>query len=53
MSKLEISAERPTLEADVEPTPVEKQILDEALAAFEHDGNFGEPWRDVLRRVLT
>jgi len=25
--------------------------LDEALAAFERDGNPGEPWRDVLLQV--
>ncbi|MGA2540470.1 MAG: hypothetical protein ABSG78_02780 [Verrucomicrobiota bacterium] len=34
-----------------EPTPAERKILDEALAAFERDGNPGEPWRDVLLQV--
>ena len=31
-----------------EPTPAEREILDEALAALERDGDPGEPWRDVL-----
>jgi len=34
-----------------EPTPAERRILDEALAAFERDGNPGEPWREVLQQV--
>ena len=34
-----------------EPTPAERKILDEALAAFERDGNPGEAWRDVLLQI--
>jgi len=34
-----------------EPTPVERQALDEALAEFERDKSPGEPWRDVLRQI--
>ena len=33
------------------PSPEEKTLLDQALAEFEHDGQRGEPWRDVLRRL--
>ena len=35
----------------VGPTPEERKLLDQALADFERDGNPGEPWREVLRRV--
>lgn len=33
------------------PTDHEKKLLDEALAAFERDGDPGIPWREALRRV--
>ena len=33
------------------PTAKEKLILDEALAAFQRDGNPGAPWRETLRRI--
>jgi hypothetical protein len=35
------------------PTPDEKRLLDRALAEFEHDGQRGEPWRDVLLRLQS
>jgi len=35
------------------PTAEEKELLDEALAEFERDGQPGEPWREVLRRILA
>ncbi len=33
------------------PNPTDKKLLDDALAEFEHDGNPGTPWRDVLKRL--
>jgi hypothetical protein len=36
-----------------EPTASERQILDEALAEFERDGDPGKPWREVLRKLRT
>ena len=36
-----------------EPTASERQVLDEALAEFERDGDPGRPWREVLRRLRT
>jgi len=33
------------------PSPKEKQILDQALADFQRDGNPGTPWRETLRRI--
>ena len=33
------------------PDPIEKKLLDDALAEFERDGNPGTPWRDVLKRL--
>ncbi len=35
------------------PDPIEKKLLDDALAEFERDGNPGMPWRDVLKRLLA
>jgi hypothetical protein len=35
------------------PTPEERRLLDRALAEFERDGQRGEPWRDVLRRLQS
>ncbi len=35
------------------PTLAEKRLLDRALAEFEQDGQCGEPWRDVLRRLQS
>ena len=35
----------------VGPTAEEKKLLDQALAEFERDGQPGEPWREVLRRL--
>jgi hypothetical protein len=37
----------------VGPTDEEKKILDEALAEFEHDGNPGAPWREVVRKARS
>lgn len=36
-----------------EPGDAEKQLLDDALTAFERDGNPGIPWREALRRVRS
>ena len=33
------------------PSPMEKSILDDALAEFQRDGNLGTPWRETLRRI--
>ena len=33
------------------PTPEEKELLDQALAEFQRDGQPGEPWREVLQRL--
>ena len=35
------------------PTEQERKLLDEALAAYERDGDAGTPWRQVLRKVRT
>ncbi len=35
------------------PTPREKKLLDQALAEFERDGQYGEPWRKVLQRLQS
>jgi hypothetical protein len=35
------------------PTPEEKKLLDQALAEFERDGQYGEPWREVLQRLQS
>jgi hypothetical protein len=35
----------------VGPTDQEKLILDQALADFKRDSNYGTPWRDTLRRI--
>ena len=35
------------------PGAAEKQILDEALADFERDGNPGTSWREVLDRLQS
>jgi hypothetical protein len=35
------------------PTPAEKQILDQALADFQRDGDTGTPWREVIARVAA
>ena len=37
----------------VGPTIAEKKILDEALAEFNRDGNFGNPWREVLSEIQS
>jgi len=34
-----------------EPTPAERQALDEALTEFQRDPSPGEPWRDVFRQL--
>ena len=33
------------------PTNQEKQVLDEAFAEFERDGDPGTPWRNALQRL--
>jgi hypothetical protein len=33
------------------PTAEDRKLLDDALAKFEHDGNSGRPWREVLQAV--
>jgi hypothetical protein len=43
MSKVEVLEELPEL--------AERQMLDKALAEFEHDQNVGEPWREVFRQI--
>ena len=35
------------------PTPQEKQLLDQALADFQRDGDIGTPWREVIARVTA
>jgi len=35
------------------PTAHEKQILDQALVDFRHDGDAGAPWREVIARVAA
>ena len=35
------------------PTEAERKLLDEALAEFEQDGDFGQPWREALREIRT
>ena len=35
----------------VGPTAEEKRLLDEALAEFERDGQQGDAWREVIRRL--
>ena len=35
------------------PTEREKQLLDRALADFEHDRDPGVPWRDALRQIRS
>ncbi len=35
------------------PTPEEKKVLDQALAEFGRDGQYGEPWREVLQRLQS
>ncbi len=35
----------------VGPTAEEKKLLDQARDEFGRDGNPGEPWREVLRRI--
>jgi len=35
------------------PTEEEKKLLDEALAAFERDGDPGIPWRDALCQIRS
>lgn len=37
----------------VGPSDNEKQLLDQALADFQQDGNAGTPWREVLRQVRS
>jgi hypothetical protein len=34
-----------------EPSPEEKTLLDEALAAYERNPGAGRPWRDVLAEI--
>jgi hypothetical protein len=34
-----------------EPTPAERQALDEALTEFERDPSPGEPWREVFQHI--
>jgi hypothetical protein len=36
-----------------DPTPEEREALDEALADFLRDRNTGTPWREVLARIRT
>jgi len=33
------------------PTDEERRLLDEALAAFDRDGDPGIPWREAIRRI--
>ena len=35
------------------PTDVEKKSLDEALAEFRRNQNFGRPWREILRKIRS
>jgi hypothetical protein len=35
------------------PSQEEKRILDAALADFRRDGDFGTPWRDALKRIVS
>ena len=35
------------------PTAEEKRLLDEALAEFERDGQQGDAWREVIRRLRS
>jgi hypothetical protein len=35
------------------PTPQEQQILDEALAEFDRDGDRGTPWREAIARIAA
>jgi hypothetical protein len=35
-----------------EPSPDERLALDKALAEFERDGDPGQPWRNVLERMI-
>lgn len=37
----------------VEPTDAERQILDEAFAQFNQDGDPGRPWREVLEEIRS
>jgi hypothetical protein len=37
----------------VGPTDAERQILDEALAEYERDGDHGTPWREAIRGIRT
>lgn len=37
----------------VGPSEEEKRLLDEALAAFERDGEVGVPWREALNRIRS
>ena len=34
------------------PSDEEKQLLDDAIAEFERDGDPGTPWRDVLKKLV-
>jgi hypothetical protein len=35
------------------PSPAEKQLLDEALAEFQKDGDRGTPWREVFSQIRS
>jgi hypothetical protein len=35
------------------PTEEEKQVLDQALAEFERDGDFGTDWQVVLKPIRS
>jgi hypothetical protein len=37
----------------VGPTAEEKNLLDEALAEYQRDGNRGTPWRQALQRLRS
>jgi len=37
----------------VGPISAEKKLLDEALSAFQRDGERGTPWREVLYEIRT
>lgn len=35
------------------PSAEERRLLDDALAAYEKDGDRGRPWREVLQELLA
>ncbi len=35
------------------PSDEEKRLLDEALEAFQRDGDVGTPWREVIRQLRS